>query len=104
MAGEDQRDRAGAEAGDGVVGAACQHDRNPRAEHDSGHFRVGEIDELLGQHVAGIDVGDDEDVGLAGDRRDDPLGLCRLLRNGVIEGERRVEDAAGDLAAIGHLA
>ena len=33
-----------------------------------------------------------------------PLILRRLGIDGVVEGERPVEDAAGDLAAVGHLA
>ena len=31
------------------------------------------IDQLLGQHVAGFEIGHEQDVGLARDRRDDPL-------------------------------
>ncbi len=69
-----------------------------------GHFRVGEIFELLGQHVAGFEIGRDEDVGAPRDRRDDALGARRLQRHRVVERERAVEDAADDLAAIGHLA
>src|SRR5208337_2964278 len=49
--GEDQRDRAGAEPGDGVVGAARQDDRYARSEHNAGHLRIRQIDELLGEHV-----------------------------------------------------
>jgi hypothetical protein len=41
--------------------------------------------------------------GFAGDRRNDALGLGGFLGDGVVEGERPVEDAAGDLPAVGHL-
>jgi hypothetical protein len=34
--------------------------------------------QLLGQHVAGLEVGHDQDVGAAGDRRDDALDPRRL--------------------------
>ena len=36
--------------------------------------------------------------------RDEMLDLGRLDADGGIEGQRAIEDAAGDLAAIGHLA
>ena len=38
------------------------------------------------------------------DRRNQLLDVGGLLADGGIEGQRPVEDAAGDLAAIGHLA
>ena len=37
-------------------------------------------------------------------RRDNSLGLGGLHGDGLIEGERAIEDTAGDLAAIGHFA
>ena len=60
-----------------AVGAAGQDDRHPGAEHDAGGVGVGEEGQFLGQHVAGLDVGHQQDVGVAGDRRDDALGLPR---------------------------
>ena len=59
---------------------------------------------LLRQHVAGFEIGHDENVGLPGHRRHDALGLGGFRRDGVVESERAVEDAAGDLPAVGHLA
>ena len=41
---------------------------------------------------------------MPGDRRGDALDARRLGVDGVVEGERAVEQAAGDLAALGHLA
>jgi len=60
--------------------------------------------ELLGQHVAGLQIGDEQDVGIPGHWRLDALGGGRLGADCVVEGERSVEDAAADLAALGHLA
>ena len=60
--------------------------------------------QLLGQNVAGFEVRHQQDVRIAGDLGQDPLGLGRLLADRVVEGQRTVEHAAGDLAAIGHLA
>ena len=54
--------------------------------------------------LPGLEIGHDEDVGPAGDRRHNPFRLGRLLGDSVVEGERPVEDAAGNLAAVGHLA
>ena len=104
VARQQQRDRAGGQAGECLVGAAGQNDRHACAEHDAGDLRLGQILELLRQHVPGLEVGHHEDVGTAGDRRDNPFRLGRLRRHRIVEGERTVENAAGDLAAIGHLA
>ena len=41
---------------------------------------------------------------MARNRRLDPLDFCRLRINRVVESERTVEDASGDLAPLGHLA
>ena len=75
-----------------------------RAEHDAGRQRVGQVFELLGQHVAGLQVGHHQDVGVAGDDRFDALGLRGDQRHRVVEAQRPVQHAAGDLAAVGHLA
>ena len=104
MARQQQRDRAGAEPRQGLVGAAGQNDRHAGAEHDAGNLCLGQIFELLRQHVAGFEIGHDKNVRLTGDRRDDAFGLGSLRRDRIVEGERPIEDAAGDLAAIGHLA
>jgi hypothetical protein len=67
----DQRgDDAGGDACFGGVGAAGEDDRHARAEDDAGAERVGQVFELLGEHVAGFEVGHDEDVGASGDGRD----------------------------------
>jgi hypothetical protein len=96
--------RDGGETGAHAVGAAGQHDGHPRAEHDAGGVGVGEVLELLGHHVAGLQVRQQQDVSPARHRGVDLLGARGVFADGVVEGERAVEDAAGDLAAVGHLA
>ena len=54
--------------------------------------------EALGQHVAGLEIGHDQHVGAPGDRRDDLLDRRRLGADRVVERQRAVENAAGDLA------
>ena len=51
------------------VGPARQDDRHAGAEHDAGRIRIGQEGQALGQHVAGLEIGHDEHVGLPGDRR-----------------------------------
>ena len=51
------------------VRAAGQYHRHARAHHQTGRLRPGHERELLVHHVAGFDVGRDEDIGLACDRR-----------------------------------
>ena len=87
-----------------VVRARRQHDRHRVPSTMPARIRAGEVLQLLGQHVAGLEIGHEQDVGLPGHRRDDRLGARRFQRDRVVERERPVEHAAGDLAAIGHLA
>ncbi len=96
--------RRGADAHTYAVGAAGQDHRHARAEHDAGDVGAGEVHQLLGEHVAGLDVRHDQDVGAARDRRLDALGGRGVHVDRIVEGERSVEDAAADLPAIGHLA
>ena len=58
---------------------------------------------VLVDHVAGLDVRDDQDVGEARDRRRDMLDPRRLGIHRGVEVERPVDDTADDLAAIRHL-
>ncbi len=85
-------------------GARGQDDRHARAEDDSRSVRLGEKGEVLGQHVAGLEVGHDQDLGAACDRGVDALDLGRFGTDGIVEGERTVEDAVDDLPAFRHLA
>ena len=102
--GDQRCHRAGREAGLHRVGAAGEHDRHARAQHDAGGIGVGEEGQALGQHVAGLEVGHDQHVGATGHRRHDLLHARGLGVDGVVERERAIEDGPGDLAAIGHLA
>ena len=61
----------------GGIGAAGQDDRQPGAQHDARAVGAVKKSQLLGQHVAGFQVRHQQDVGLAGDRRDDALGRGR---------------------------
>ena len=56
-----------------------------------GGVGVGEEGQVLRQHVAGLEVGHDEDLAVAGDRTCDVLDAGRLGIDGVVEGERAVE-------------
>src|SRR3546814_6560810 len=49
-------------------------------------------------------MGNDQNFSLPGDLRDDPFLPGRGLADRVVEGEGTVEDAAADLAPVGHLA
>ncbi len=101
---DERRDAARREPRRDGVRAAREDDRHPRAEHDAGRVRAREERQALGQHVAGLEIRHDQHVGASGDRRVDLLDLHGLEADRVVERERPVEDAAGDLAAIGHLA
>ncbi|CAM2147852.1 hypothetical protein PT2222_10312 [Paraburkholderia tropica] len=102
--GEQHRDRATADTRAHGIGAAREDDGHARAEHDARRFRAREKGELLGEHVARFEVGHEQDVGVARDWRRDALDARGFGADRVVEGERAVEQAAGDLAAVGHLA
>ena len=95
---------AGRHARSHIVRARGQYDGHPCAEHDAGRIGSGEERQVLGEHVAGFEVGHDQDLSLASDRRLDALDARRLRTDRVVEGERAIEFAAGDLAAIRHFA
>jgi hypothetical protein len=103
-AGHQAGDRTRGELGAPVVGAAGQDDRHARAEHDPRAIGIAHESELLGENVAGGEIGNDDDVGIAGDHRVDLLDACRFLADRVVEGQRAIEDGTGDLATVGHLA
>jgi hypothetical protein len=67
-AGDQNCDRRGCCAGAQAVGAAGENDRHPGAKHDAGGIGATGRRQLLGQHVARLQVGHDQDVGLSGDR------------------------------------
>ena len=71
----EHRDRAAGDARPHAVGAAGENDRNAGAEHEAGAVGVGEEAELLGEDVAGLEIGREQDVGIAGD-----LGVMPLIR------------------------
>jgi hypothetical protein len=98
------RHRAGGQTRRDRVGPAGQDDRHARPEHDPRRIGIGHEAEALGQHSCRFQVGNDEDVGLSGHGRVDLLDLGGAEVDRVVERERPVEDAAGDLAALGHLA
>ena len=68
------------EAGFGRVGAAGEDDGDARAEDDAGKLRAAQVFKLLGEHVAAFEIGNDENVGLAGDRRNQILDCGGLAR------------------------
>ena len=43
------------------------------AEDEAGAVRIGEESELLGEHVAGFEIRDEQNVGIAGNRRSECL-------------------------------
>ena len=85
------------------VGAARQNHRHASAHDQSGHLCARHERQFFVHHVAGFDIGRDEDVGLPGDRRFHALDPRRLLVHRNVEIQRTIDDAADDLPAIRHL-
>lgn len=93
--------RPGASA---AVRAAGQDDGHARAQHDAGGLGIGQEGEVLGQHVAGLQVRHHQHLGHARHVRAYALDAGRVRADGVVQRQRAVQQAAGDLAAVGHLA
>jgi hypothetical protein len=81
-----------------------EHDGHDDTGRWPGGVGIRQERKLLRQHVAGLEVGHHQDVRIARDLRANMLDLGSLPADRVVEGERAVEQAAGDLAALGHLA
>src|SRR5580704_9976466 len=64
------------------VRATGENDRHARSEDDAGKLRSAKVFKLLGEHVAALEVGNDEDVGLPGDGRVEVLDFCGLDADG----------------------
>jgi hypothetical protein len=76
-----------------------------RAHHDAGAVRACEIAELLGEDVAGFEVGRHQDVGAAAaTSRRCLFGRAASMLTALSKASGPSRTAAGDLAAIGHLA
>src|SRR5215813_1705124 len=100
----EHRSRARGQPAANRIGARRQDNGDAGAQHDPGRIGPAEENEILGQHVAGFQIRHDKDLGSPGDRRLYSLDACRFWIDCVVEGQRPVEDAAGDLSSIGHLA
>ena len=95
----------GIEHGDSARGHARAHrirargqdDRHARAENNSGGICVCEEYQIFREHVAGFQVGNDEDLGPACDFGFDAFDLNGFGIDGVVEGERTIKYAAGYL-------
>src|SRR4029453_19308680 len=96
--------RAAGDPGANRIGSPCQDDRNICAQNETGAVGVRQEAELLGEHVARLEVRNQEDVGIAGDLGHNALYLGGLCANGVVERQWTVEDAARDLLPFCHLA
>ena len=88
----------------GTVRTAGKDDRHPGAKDNARSLCIGQVLQLLGQHIARLQVWHNENIGPASDRGDDAFGTGSFRRHRVIKGQRAIYDSAGDLTAIGHLA
>jgi hypothetical protein len=66
-----RRNRTGSNAGTFTVGTTGQNDRNPCSENYAGVIGPAKEGKLLRLHIACLEIGHNEDVGLAGDGRND---------------------------------
>src|SRR5215472_14599538 len=65
--------RAGRKARLFAVGAAGQDYRDAAAENEAGGLGLCDENELLGKHVAGLEIWHDQNVGMPRDQRGNPL-------------------------------
>src|SRR5712675_1614232 len=86
VVGIENRNGAGSQTGPHVVGAARQDQGDARAEDDPCGIGARHEAEVLRQHVAGLEIGDDQYLRAAGNRRDDPLNSRGIGADRVVEG------------------
>src|SRR5215204_4063879 len=102
--GDQDRDGATRDAGSDTVGTTRQDNRHPRAQYETGAVRVGEEAELLGEYVAGLEIGHEENVGISRYVRANAFDVGGLPADRIVECQWAVEDGEFDLAAVGHFA
>ena len=61
---------------------------------------MGELGAGLVEDVAGLDVGEEQAVGVTGNLAGELLGLGALLVDGAVEAQRTVDDGTGNLATL----
>ena len=73
-------------------------------KHNPGGIGLGQEDQVLCEQVAGFKVGHDQDLRTPRHRRMDALDRSRFGVDRIVHRQRPVEQPAGDLTAVGHLA
>ena len=86
------------------ISPAREDDRHAATEHDAAGGGPGKVLELLGENVATLEIGGDQDVGPARHGRNNSLGARSSQRHSVVEGQWAVEDASLDLPSVSHFA
>jgi hypothetical protein len=63
-----------------------------------------QVFELFGEHIPGLEIGDDKNVRLSGDRRVEFLDKRRGGAARGVKSKGTIENASDNLTAVGHLA
>jgi len=89
-----------------IVSTAREDDRHPRAQHDARGLRIGQVFQLLGQHVTRFEIRHDQNVGLTSDWGEEAFRAGRFPRHRGIKRQRAIYHPASDLprSAILHSA
>jgi hypothetical protein len=82
-----------------LVGTVGENDRDARSGHDASDLGASQRLKLLGPHIAGLQIRDNENFHRTRDGGNDTFGLGRLHRDRLVEGQRAIDNAAGDLSA-----
>src|SRR5690349_24277286 len=86
------------------VSPANENDWNAPPHHNARGVRIRKERQTFSQHIASFEVGHYKDVGLPCYRRVDLLDLrCREVDR-IVQCERAVKNASGDLATVCHFA
>ena len=88
------RDSATRNSRTDVVGSARQDNRHACAQNQTRAVCIGKEAQLLGEDVPRLEIGNEENVWITGDLGLDPFDFRRLFADGIVEGERTVQDAA----------
>src|SRR6266852_4739120 len=64
---QQQGDCTGDGVRQGAISTAGEDDRHSRAQDDTCALRIGQVIQLLDQHIASFQIGHDQDVGLTSD-------------------------------------
>ncbi len=86
------------------IGTRWQKNGHSGANDDADQGGTGQIFQVLCENVGRVEIRGQQDIDIAGNRAVDVLDACGFGGDGIVEGQRTIDDGMLDLSSLGHLA